>query len=44
MKATFGAFIRQTRESHHLTQAECATALGYARRASIHRLEKGERE
>jgi hypothetical protein len=37
MKATFGEFIRQTR-------AECATALGYAHRASMHRLEKGERE
>jgi transcriptional regulator with XRE-family HTH domain len=44
MKATFGEFIRQTREAHHLTQAECATALGYAHRASMHRLEKGERE
>ena len=44
MKATFGEFIRQTREAHHFTQAECATALGYEHRSSIHRLEKGERE
>jgi transcriptional regulator with XRE-family HTH domain len=44
MKATFGAFIRQTRETHHFTQAECAIALGYAHRSSIHRLEKGERD
>jgi transcriptional regulator with XRE-family HTH domain len=44
MNTTFGEFIRQTREAHHFTQAECATALGYEHRSSIHRLEKGERE
>jgi hypothetical protein len=41
---TFGAWARQTRIDHHFSQAECATALGYAHRASFHRLENGERE
>ena len=44
MKPTFGEFIRQIREEHHFTQAECATALGYEHRSSMHKLEKGKRE
>ena len=44
MNATFGDFIREVRLSKDWSQEECAQALGYQHRSSMHRLESGERE